>query len=1068
MKIIKWVSNNILFVITLFLLSFIPLYPKLPLLDIKNTWVYIRVEDFLVFFVLSLLAVLLFRKKISIRTPLTMPILLFWIVGAIATIHGILLIFPTLANVYPNVAFLSYMRRIEYLSIFFVAFAAIKEKRYFPYIIGVLSVTLFLVCAYGIGQRYMGFPAYLTMNEEFAKGEPIRLSPLSRVPSTFAGHYDLAAYLVLIIPIIASLIFGVKKWFLRLSFLALIGLGFIVMFMTVSRVSFIVLLIALGIVLLFQKKKIVIFSLPIIIVFGLALLSFFPALIARYGNTLQEVDVLIDAQTGQPIGHALEVPSSYFKDKLIMQDFLLGKGKVEGAEIFEKEKELNASSSAVLTNGVSTPSGVPVVIDYTQLPDHVTLLVTENTPNGENLPQGTGYINLSLSPVIKKTGSYFYEYSESAKKPDSADVVIINGNYLVKRAVAYDLSFTTRFQGEWPHAMEAFMRNVLFGSGYGSISLAIDNNYYRILGEVGALGAAAFLLIFVTTGIYIYKMLPHVDSRLTKSFVIGYVAGIIGLALNAAFIDVFEASKVAFVLWLLTGVTLGVLHTYQKGHIDLYTEIKRVATSKYAVIFYLGIVVLLIFSPMINNYFVGDDFTWFRWAAEDKNIVNYFLKADGFFYRPGTKVYFLLMYSMFWLNQVVYHSMSIFLHFVAASLVFLLARKVLRDNSFAAIAAVLFVVLSGYSEAIFWISSTGYLFTAIFSLASVLLYIHWNERKNIYSLIFSVVFLIVGLLFHELGVVTPLLILLYIFATDHSVSLTKVFTKLSTIALFLPIGIYASLRFIAGSHWTGGDYSYNLMKLPLNFIGNTIGYLMITAFGSLAMPGYQIIRNEMRDHLVIAFIMCLLLALVAGLVYLYGIKKIKTDDRRILIISIGFFIIGLLPFLGLGNITSRYSYLASVGFVFLAAFLLKKIYSYLYTQGREIASGVLLVILGIFLLLHLMQTQQIHGDWRTAGNKAERFLTALDEVYADYWSKEPMTFYFINVPIKTGEAWVFPVGLKDAMWFSFRNPHVTINQVNSVSEALQLVDGSKNQKVFEFLDTGKIVEHKKKVLSPSM
>ena len=121
-KIVSWISDNVLFVETIFLLAFIPLYPKLPLLDIKNTWVYIRAEDFVVLFVLLSMLILLFKRRISLRTPLTIPILVFWIIGAIATIHGVLLIFPKIANVFPNVAFLSLMRHIEYMSLFFIAY----------------------------------------------------------------------------------------------------------------------------------------------------------------------------------------------------------------------------------------------------------------------------------------------------------------------------------------------------------------------------------------------------------------------------------------------------------------------------------------------------------------------------------------------------------------------------------------------------------------------------------------------------------------------------------------------------------------------------------------------------------------------------------------------------------------------------------------------------------------------------------------------------------------------------------------------------------------------------------
>ncbi|MEK7120465.1 MAG: hypothetical protein AAB840_00040, partial [Patescibacteria group bacterium] len=226
-KIFHWIFDNILFVLTLFLLAFIPLYPKLPLFDIKNTWVYIRAEDFVVVLALIIWIVSLLRRKISLKTPLTMPILVFWIVGAIATIHGVLLIFPTLSDVFPNVAFLSMVRRIEYMSLFFIAYMGMKDKRFLSYVAAVLVITLFCVVGYGLGQKYLGFPAYLTMNEEFAKGIPIQLSFLSRVPSTFAGHYDLAAYLVLIMPILASLLFGFKNWLVKLTLLGALSSGFV-------------------------------------------------------------------------------------------------------------------------------------------------------------------------------------------------------------------------------------------------------------------------------------------------------------------------------------------------------------------------------------------------------------------------------------------------------------------------------------------------------------------------------------------------------------------------------------------------------------------------------------------------------------------------------------------------------------------------------------------------------------------------------------------------------------------------------------------------------------------------
>ena len=145
--------------------------------------------------------------------------------------------------------------------------------------------------------------------------------------------------------------------------------------------------------------------------------------------------------------------------------------------------------------------------------------------------------------------------------------MVLDGEFLVKKASAYDLSFTTRFQGEWPNAIEAFKKNLLVGSGYGSVSLAVDNNYLRILAETGLVGFISFFLLFLTLAIYIKKIYKDIDSKVARSFILGFGAGVIGLGLNAVLIDVFEASKVAFSLWLLFGIAFGVLTLYQKKEI---------------------------------------------------------------------------------------------------------------------------------------------------------------------------------------------------------------------------------------------------------------------------------------------------------------------------------------------------------------------------------------------------------------------------------------------------------------------------------------------------------------------
>lgn len=1024
MKILRWIRDNFLFTFTVFLLAFIPLYPKLPLLDVVNTWVYVRAEDFVVVLAVLIWVAMLLLKKITLRTPLTLPILVFWIVGGLSTFHGVLLIFPTISDVFSNVALLSFLRRIEYIFLFFIAFASIKDKKHLSYVVYALASILILVVVYGFGQKFFGFPAYLTMNEEFAKGIPIQLSQLSRVPSTFAGHYDLAAYLVLVIPILTSVIFGFKNWLMRVFLFVSILLGFALIIMTVSRVSFFVLLLSMVMLLFLQKKKLLIASLLVVTVLFLVL---FPSLAARFGNTLKEVDVLVDSKTGAAMGQVREVDRSYFKDKIIKRQF-----------ISTQEAKL-ASASAILP--------------FAFVPPKPIILMEPNVPTGENLPQGTGYINLPLSPVLRREDEFFFEKTTQATT--SAEVQVFYGDYVVKRAYAYDLSFTTRFQGEWPKTINAFKRNIFLGSGYASVTLAVDNNYLRILGESGLIGFLSFLSIFLVAGIYIQKILPKVDSFLTRSFVLGFVAGTFGLALNAIFIDVFEASKVAFTYWLLMGITLGIISLYKTWNIDILKEFKKAITSSTAVVIYLLVISMALYFSASSYYFTGDDFTWFRWVAEG-NAFSSFTDSNGFFYRPGTKLYFSLMYSIFWLNQTVYHSVSFILHFAVSVLIFFISKRILKNYFLSGVAAVLFLILSGYQEAVFWISSTGFLFNAFFAFLSILSFIYWREKGKRRYLIISFISIICGLLFHELGVVAPLLVIAYdMVFTDPSL---RKLSKKTYLFLFLPILLYAILRFFANSHWFSGDYSYSLFKLPFNILGNAIGYVGINILGPASMPFYEALRMFTRSHILLAFFISILIIVILFKVWIALIKKLTPDEKKIVIFASLFFAISLLPFLGLGNITSRYSYLSSFGIVLLLIVFIKRLYAYLLANGKNIAIAVVLMMSIVFFSIHLFQLQKVHGDWKAAGDKSKRFLIGLNQVYTDNSRERPTQFYFVDVPIRHGEAWVFPVGLEDAIWFTFRNDKLSVSTKDSLVQALENALIISNARVFQFSENGSFKE----------
>ena len=1007
MKILKWLNDNILFVFTLALLAFVPLYPKIPLLDVPNTWVYVRVEDFLVASSVGLFFIQLIRKKATIKTPLTIPIIIFWAVGALATIYGIIFIFPKLFAVFPNVALFSYIRRIEYLSVFFVAYSAMRNKKFVPYVVGVLTITLLLVVAYGFMQRYFGFPAFLTMNEEFAKGIPLKLSALARIPSTFAGHYDLAAYLVMMIPILGSMIFGFKKIWVKAIMFVSAFLGLILLLMTASRVSFAVYLATIIFLLILQKKKILIVPVVILSIF---VLTFFDGITQRFQSTVSQVDLVVDARTGKAIGVAKST-------------------------------------------------------------DENKIVIDEKQSTGEQLPQGSGYINFPAGETKKAPTQLVYKRTEIRAGTESAQVTDIQGDFVVKKVLAYDVSFTTRFQGTWPRAFEAFKRNILLGSGYSSINLASDNNYLRILGEVGLLGFLSYLLIFIVFGIYVYRILPEVDSKVSRSFILGIVAALFGVALNAVLIDVFEASKVAFVMWILVGIALGTLHLYKKHNIDYLKDLKTILLSFPAICIYLLIGAFTIYWNSLTNYFVGDDFTWLRWVADCKKIitnevavcqpvkdtiVQYFTNADGFFYRPGTKLYFFAMYSFFWLNSMAYHVASVVVHYLNAVLVLLLGLKIFRSKLFGFIAAFLFLVLGVHGETVFWISSINHLAASFFVLLGLVSFVYWRQTKNILLLLLSVIAVFIAPMFHELGIIAPITIIGYDLITNPHVR-KELRYRLVYLLYLLQIPVYLFIRKSANSHWMSGDYSYSLTNLPYNIFGNLLGYVGLILIGSPFTPLYRALRENGSQQVIYVIVAIVVLICVAAALVYYFRRRVKMAMLYPYSIGIMLFVVALLPFLGLGNITYRYSYLASVGVVLILTALLFDFYNSFSKKAKIIPLIISIIAVMLFTFYQVTTLERTSTDWHNAGLVTSELMKNFNDTFSKVQLQNPV-FYFVDTPIRTGEAWILPVGLNDALWFTFQDENLTVRTAKSLDEAFSQAEGSASARVFIFNKNGSVDE----------
>lgn len=475
-KLLNWFKTRSLFIFSLVLLIAVPLYPKFPLKGVEGTWVAIRVDDFLIGIAILAWALNQFLRKIPIRKSRIFQLfVLYWLIGLLANISAFLI--TDVINW--RLALIHWLRRIEYMSLFFIAFDSFSQKKDFKALISGIWLTLVAVFTYGLGQKYWGWPVISTMNEEFSKGILLYLDKWTRISSTFAGHYDLAVWLVMILAITPAIIVYSKKWWQKILVFIPGLMAFHLLILTASRISFAAYLIGITFTLVFLKKHWWLFP-----VLGLSLF---------FGFQSKELNARLAA--------------SFEFIPVISQ-------KVSQKMAFLKKP---------------APTPAPTLIP--------TPLPTEILRPGEIAPT-------KRPKKIRELRTW--------PKPEEAQAAAVRSSNI-------------RFQVEWPRAVRAFLRNPLLGSGFSSLGLATDNDYLRMLGETGIMGASAFLLI-------IFHLLKEGFSIVIKKkenwiLAAGFLGAMIGFISNAVFIDVFEASKIAFYFWLLMGLMYKLVKTNKKNEV---------------------------------------------------------------------------------------------------------------------------------------------------------------------------------------------------------------------------------------------------------------------------------------------------------------------------------------------------------------------------------------------------------------------------------------------------------------------------------------------------------------------
>src|SRR3989338_2931159 len=293
-KFLKWLDDHLLEYFSLALLIFIPLYPKIPLAEVLPGYlVRLRLDDIFVALAFFVWVIWVIRGKVNLRkNPLLIPIGIYILVGFFSTLSA-MFITKTVPFETLHVAklYLHFFRRIEYFSVFFIFFSSIKSLEQIKKYVYIAAIVLLAVSIYGFGQKYLYWPVFSTMNREFSKGVKLYLTEHAIVLSTFGGHYDLAAYLMIVLTLFIPLALVVKKWLHKSLFLLVSLAGFWLLILTVSRTSFLAYLVSITvafILLSFKKGWFWGFSRWLIVIFvSLAIMLSFGDLSDRFAHVLK-------------------------------------------------------------------------------------------------------------------------------------------------------------------------------------------------------------------------------------------------------------------------------------------------------------------------------------------------------------------------------------------------------------------------------------------------------------------------------------------------------------------------------------------------------------------------------------------------------------------------------------------------------------------------------------------------------------------------------------------------------------------------------------------------------------
>lgn len=430
------------------------------------------------------------------------------------------------------------------------------------------------------------------------------------------------------------------------------------------------------------------------------------------------------------------------------------------------------------------------------------------------------------------------------------------------------------------------------------------------------------------------------------------------------------------------------------------------STRSSVIALFILVITLLAFWPAFFNGFTNWDdqylVTWNPLVGELSwdSVCEMFSSFSVNHYLPLTLLSYALEFHFYGWNPLIYHITNVMIHALNGILVFWLLTLLTEHEHGALIGALLWLLHPLRVESVAWIAERKDVLSALFYLASLILYVNFRKTEKRLYVYSAVGLMLASLLCKATAVTLPVLFVAYDYLHDGRLSRKRLLEKAPMLFLSVLFGVVAVLA----QYSTGvnpKDPTFDPLKGVFLACYNILFYVGKGIAPFKLSPFYPYPESIGETHSILFWISPGILAL-AGWIWWKLLRLNRISMFGLILFLVPFLLVSQIVPVGRAMAADRFTYLPFVGLSLWVALAWKWL-DERPSIWEPIPSALRIILTGGFLGLMIMLTLQQCRIWKNGislwGVVIDRYPT-----YAEAYN---------NRGISLAARWMPEDGLKD-------------------------------------------------------